>query len=146
MCGAAPTLGWLIAARVAQGLGAAIMMALATAFVADVLPKGRLGRAMGLMGTMSAIGTMLAPSLGGMLTTMAGWPAIFLIDVPLGVVTFLILWRTLPSNRVAPARDRTAIDTLGMVLLILTLGAYALAMTIGRGQPPIWGVTPVGVE
>lgn len=122
------------------------MMALATAFVADVLPKGRLGRAMGLMGTMSAIGTMLAPSLGGMLTTMAGWPAIFLIDVPLGVVTFLILWRTLPSNRVAPARDRTAIDTLGMVLLILTLGAYALAMTIGRGQPPIWGVTPVGVE
>ncbi|AUW60512.1 MFS transporter (plasmid) [Sphingobium sp. SCG-1] len=134
LCGAAPTLGWLIAARVGQGLGAAIMMALATAFVADVVPKGRLGRAMGLMGTMSAIGTTLGPSLGGMLTTMAGWPAIFLVNGPLGVVTFLILWRTLPSDRVAPARDRAAIDILGIVLLILTLGAYTLAMTIGRGR------------
>ncbi|WP_458732812.1 MFS transporter [Sphingobium xenophagum] len=134
LCGAAPTLGWLVAARGAQGLGAAIMMALATAFVADVVPKGRMGRAMGLMGTMSAIGTTLGPSLGGMLTTMAGWPAIFLVNGPIGALILLILWRTLPPDRLVPARDRAAIDSMGIVLLVLTLGAYALTMTIGRGH------------
>ena len=59
LCGVAPTLGWLIAARAVQGLGAAIMMALTMAFVGETVPKARTGGAMGLLGTMSAIGTAL---------------------------------------------------------------------------------------
>jgi len=57
----------LIAARAAQGLGAAIMMALTMAFVGETVPKEKTGSAMGLLGTMSAIGTALGPSLGGVL-------------------------------------------------------------------------------
>ena len=72
-CGLAPSLALLIAARAVQGLGAAIMMALAVAIVSDIVPKARIGRAMGLLGTMSAIGTTLGPSLGGMLTGALGW-------------------------------------------------------------------------
>ena len=62
LCGLAPTLPTLIAARALQGIGAAILMALALAFVAEIVPKGRIGSAMGLLGTMSAIGTALGPS------------------------------------------------------------------------------------
>ena len=65
--GTAPTLWLLIAARAAQGLGAAIMMALTLAFVGDTVPKAKTGSAMGLLGTMSAIGTALGPTLGGAL-------------------------------------------------------------------------------
>ncbi|MFI6317019.1 MFS transporter [Nonomuraea sp. NPDC050556] len=129
LCGAAPGLWWLVAARVAQGLGAAVMMALAMAFVAEVVPKERTGRAMGLLGTMSAVGTALGPSLGGALIAGPGWRAIFLVTVPLGVVTLLLAHRHLPADR--PAAERPGFDRLGTVLLALTLGAYALAMTMG---------------
>src|SRR5690606_24352698 len=67
LCGLAPTLWLLIAARAGQGAGAAIMMALTMAFVAETVPKEWTGTAMGLLGTMSAVGTALGPSLGGIL-------------------------------------------------------------------------------
>ncbi|HRH95450.1 MAG TPA: MFS transporter, partial [Prosthecobacter sp.] len=67
LCGFASTLWLLTAARAVQGLGAAIMMALTMAFVGDTVPKARTGSAMGLLGTMSAVGTALGPSLGGVL-------------------------------------------------------------------------------
>src|SRR5262249_10473590 len=67
LCGLAPTLWLLIAARAVQGVGAAIMMTLAIAFVGETVPKDRTGSAMGLLGTMSAVGTALGPSLGGVL-------------------------------------------------------------------------------
>ena len=83
LCGVAPTLWLLIAARAAQGLGAAIMMALAVALVGETVPKAKTGSAMGLLGTMSAIGTTLGPSLGGVLIAGLGWRTIFLVNVPL---------------------------------------------------------------
>src|SRR5207342_1725295 len=97
--GAAPTLSLLIAARAAQGLGAAVMMALSMAFVGETVPKARIGSAMGLLGTMSAIGTALGPSLGGVLIAWLGWRAIFLVNVPLGILTLLVANRHLPVDR-----------------------------------------------
>ncbi len=134
LCGIAPMLWLLIAARAAQGLGAAIMMALTMAFVGEAVPKAKTGSAMGLLGTMSAIGTALGPSLGGVLIAGLGWPAIFLINVPLGILTLLLAYRYLPIDRQGPKTDRTSFDTMGTLLLALTLAAYALAMTMGRGS------------
>ncbi|MDO8354460.1 MAG: MFS transporter, partial [Aestuariivirga sp.] len=134
LCGAVPTLWLLIAARAAQGLGAAIMMALTMAVVGETVPKSRIGSAMGLLGTMSAIGTALGPSLGGVLIAAVGWQAIFLINVPLGLLAFLLAYRHLPVDRLVPKADRTSFDTMGTLLLALTLGAYGLAMTTGRGS------------
>jgi EmrB/QacA subfamily drug resistance transporter len=134
LCGLAPTLWLLIGARALQGLGAAIMMALTMAFVGETVPKTRTGSAMGLLGTMSAIGTALGPSLGGVLIAGLGWPAIFLINVPLGVLTFVLAYRYLPADVSRQKRDRAGFDTAGTVLLALTLSAYALAMTIGHGS------------
>ena len=143
LCGIAPTLPLLIAARAAQGLGAAIMMALTMAFVGETVPKAKTGSAMGLLGTMSAIGTALGPSLGGVLIAGFGWRAIFLVSVPLGMLTFMLAYRYLPVDRRAPGVDKAdragkagkaGFDPLGTLLLALTLAAYALAVTMGRGS------------
>ncbi|MEO8346625.1 MAG: MFS transporter [Betaproteobacteria bacterium] len=134
LCGMAPALGFLIAARALQGVGAAIMMALTLAFVGDTVPKARTGSAMGLLATMSAIGTALGPSLGGVLISALGWRAIFLVNVPLGILTLLLAYRYLPLDARGPKTNRIGLDKLGTLLLALTLAAYALAMTIGRGH------------
>lgn len=132
LCGLAPSLELLIGARALQGLGAAIMMALTLAFVGETVAKEKTGSAMGLLGTMSAMGTAMGPSLGGVLIAGLGWQAIFLITVPLGLLTLLLAWRYLPADK--PKTSRPAFDPLGTLLLALTLAAYALAMTLGRGH------------
>ncbi len=129
LCGMAPTLWLLIAARAVQGLGAAVMMALTMAFVGETVPKAKTGSAMGLLGTMSAVGTALGPSLGGVLIGWLGWRAIFLINVPLGVLALYGVYRHLPADGRKGRADGGRFDSLGTLLLALTLAAYALAMT-----------------
>jgi EmrB/QacA subfamily drug resistance transporter len=133
-CGVAPTLGLLVAAGAAQGLGAAVMTALAMALVGEAVPKARTGSAMGLLGTMSAIGTALGPPLGGALIAGFGWRAIFLVGVPLGVLAFVLAHRHLPADRHGVKTQGAGLDPAGTLLLALTLAAYALAMTMGRGR------------
>jgi EmrB/QacA subfamily drug resistance transporter len=134
LCGVAPTLWLLIAARAAQGLGAAIMLALTLAFVSELVPKEKTGNAMGLLGTMSAIGTALGPSLGGALIAGFSWRAIFFINVPLGLLAFFLALRHLPADRHNANSNDANFDVVGTLLLTLTLATYALAMTIGRGE------------
>ncbi len=134
LCGLASTLGLLIAARAVQGLGAATMMALTMAFVGETVPKARAGSAMGLLGTMSAVGTALGPSLGGVLIAGFGWQAMFFVNVPLGLVTWVLAHRYLPVDRQGSNADRPRFDHLGTLLLALTLAAYALAMTTRSGD------------
>ncbi|TPL49909.1 MFS transporter [Mesorhizobium sp. B2-4-6] len=156
----APSLAFLIGARAVQGLGAAVMMALTMAFVGETVPKERTGSAMGLLGTMSAVGTALGPSLGGVLIAAFGWRSIFLVNAALGAVALLAAWRFLPAaipaseavgivRRAIPASKAASVvrwatgvrgeargrfDTLGTLLLAATLAAYALSMTMGRGH------------
>ena len=128
----------LVAARAAQGLGAARHDGPHLAFVGDTVPKARTGSAMGLLGTTSAIGTALGPSLGGVLIAALGWRAIFLVNVPLGIARPRA--RAPPSAR-RPPDDRAArarFDVAGTLLLALTLAAYALAMTSGAAVSDRW--------
>lgn len=142
-CGVAPTLGVLIASRAAQGLGAAIMLALTVAFVGETVPEERTGSAMGLLGTMSALGTTLGPSLGGVLMAGLGWRAIFLVNLPLGLANYILARRFLPADQgMISAKPRPGFDVIGTVLLALTLAAYALSMTIGHGN---FGVFNLGL-
>jgi MFS family permease len=127
-CALSPGLGWLIGARAVQGLGAAIMFALTVALVADAVPKARAGSAMGLLATMSATGTTLGPSLGGLLMASVGWQAIFLLNVPLGLLNVWLVYRFLPADRASG--PRVPFDYSGSAVLMLTLAAYALAMTL----------------
>jgi len=132
LCGVAPSLWFLIAARALQGLGAAVMMALTLASVGETVPKVKTGSTMGLLGTMSAIGTTLGPSFGGLLIAGFGWRFIFLVNVPLGVANYLLAQRFLPPDRQRQATNRSSFDLRGTLILAVTLAAYSLAMTAGR--------------
>ena len=134
LCAVASSIWMLIAARALQGVGAAVMMALTLALVSGAVPKARTGSAMGLLGTMSAIGTALGPSLGGVLIASVGWRWIFLMNLPLGLLALLLVWRTLPDDKPQPRAKRVRFDLLGTVVLAVTLAAYAMALTTGQGD------------
>ena len=87
---------------------------------------GKSGSAMGLLGTLSAIGTALGPSLGGLLLAGPGWRALFLVGSPLGLLALVLAWRHLPAERAGTA-GVARFDLPGTLLLALTLAAYALA-------------------
>lgn len=131
LCALAPSLPLLLAARMVQGLGAAAMMALSMALVRDTVPHSARGRALGMLGTMSSIGTALGPALGGVLMAQVGWPAIFVMNVPPGIAAYFLARRFLAPD-VLETRIRPRFDHLGMALLGFTLAAYSLAMTLGR--------------
>lgn len=133
LCGLASSLWLLLAARALQGAGAAVMMALTMAFVGDLLPRERTGSAMGLLGTMSAVGTALGPTLGGALIAALGWRWIFLANLPLGLLAMALAGRYLPADRPRAAAG-ALFDAAGTLLLAAALAAYALAMTLGRGH------------
>jgi MFS family permease len=89
---------------------------------------------MGLLGSMSAIGTALGPSLGGFLISGLGWRAIFFLNLPLGILTLLFAYRYLPLDRQGEKAMRAGYDYFGTLVMAATLAAYALAMTLGRGD------------
>jgi MFS family permease len=122
-CGMAPSLPILIASRVLHGVGGAVLMAVTAALVRETIPTERTGRAMGLLGTMSAFGTALGPSLGGALIGGFGWRAVFWALVPMGLVTFALAWRRLPWGGSCRATRAAPFDVAGTVVLGLTLAA-----------------------
>lgn len=164
LCSLAPTLGLLIAARAVQGVGAAIMMALTTALVGETVPREKTGRAMGLLGTSSAVGTALGPSLGGVLISELGWRAIFLINVPLGLLTLLLAQRYLPvEDRAMAARVatplfrralfRNPVRNVGLVancvvaavlMATMVVGPFYLVRTLGLEMAVVGAVVSVG--
>lgn len=154
LCGVAPALEWLIAARILQGLGAAVMMAMALGMVGDTVAKERTGRVMGLLGTMSAVGTAMGPSLGGVLLGLWGWRAIFLVGVPLGSVAVALAYHYLPVDRPrapastgpgfwsslqAPAlRAGLAMSALVAAVIMATFVVGPFYLSRGLGLDPEW--------
>jgi EmrB/QacA subfamily drug resistance transporter len=133
-CGAAPNAAGLVAFRVVQGIGAAMLMAMGPAIVARTFHDRERGRALGLNGLSVAIGLSLGPALGGILTQVATWRAIFLINAPIGLLA--ILW----AARVLPAETRgkdESFDVKGAALSGVAL--FALLLALSDGQE--WGWT-----
>ena len=125
----APDLGILIPARGIQGIGAAFLTTLTVAKVREASSPDRMGRTMGLLATMSAVGTALGPSLGGLLISAWGWRADFACMVPLGCWALLLAhaqWRRAPKRR---KRALARFDYAGLAALTAALAAYAVAMT-----------------
>lgn len=129
----APNLPVLVVARAVQGIGAAVLMALAVAVARSLVGQERTGAAMGLLGTMSAIGTALGPSLGGALMTAFGWRAAFAAVAPLALMGFALGLHWLPRASEHRANAGERFDAVGASLLVATLTMFALATT-GRGH------------
>ncbi|WP_460136423.1 MFS transporter [Pseudomonas sp. S1_E04] len=154
LCASAPTLNALIAARLLQGLGAASMMAMALGMVGDTVPPERTGRVMGLLGSLSAVGTAMGPSVGGLLLSVWGWRALFLVGVPLGLLAATLAWRYLPlDRRYAPMAARSgvwsslkdaslraglAMSALVAAVIMATFVVGPFYLSRGLGLDPAW--------
>ena len=136
LCATSPNLAVLIAARALQGIGGAILVALPMSIARDAVPEERLGAAMGLLGTMSAVGTALGPSLGGVVMANLGWQAAFGLLALGGAAVLALALRALPAARTRTG-PKAKMDWVGTGLLTATLGLYALAAT-GAGIPAPW--------
>lgn len=138
-CALAPSLPVLVAARMVQGAGGALIMPAGLALLTNVFPPAVRGRAMGRALGIGGLATACGPFVGGALTDMVSWRAVFWLNVPLGVVAAFC------ARRAQESRDTTAsgrIDWPGLVTGSAALAA--LAVVIDRG--PVWGwVSPAGV-
>ncbi|NBE52963.1 DHA2 family efflux MFS transporter permease subunit [Streptomyces sp. YC537] len=132
VCALAPSLGWLIVGRVLQGIGAAALSPASLALLAAAypVPQERI-KAIGLWAGLSGIGLAAGPVAGGVLTEAFGWPAIFLVNLPIGVVLLLVGLRSLEETRNPSA---PAIDIPGTVLSVLGVGAATYGLIEGGAR------------
>jgi len=133
-CGFAGTIGVLIAARVVQGLGAALMTPQTMAVITRIFPPERRGAAMGLWGAVAGVATLVGPLLGGVLVDSLGWEWIFFINVPVGIVAFILAMRLVPK---LPTHTHS-FDILGVILS--AVGMFLLVFGIQEGGTYDWGV------
>ena len=133
LCGLAPSVGLLIAARVLQALGAALLVPASLALVVDAFPEEKRSHAIGLWGAAAAVAAGLGPPLGGALVELGGWRAAFLVNLPLGAAAVLAAHSQLVESR-APGRRRLP-DLGGAAVLALCLGVVNLALVKGND----WG-------
>ena len=147
LCGLAPTLAVLIAARALQAVGAAMLQANSVALIAEAMPRPLLGRGIGVQGTAQALGLALGPVVGGALLALGGWRLIFLVNLPAGLIGLSLGWFLLPRSR--SRRVSGGSDQLGALLLALgaagPLVYLSLSGRAGYRDPPLVSALVVGV-
>jgi EmrB/QacA subfamily drug resistance transporter len=129
----APSVGWLIAARAVQGIGAAFMMSLGLALLSAAFPAERRGTAIGLFSAVTGLAVASGPLVGGAVVNGLDWTWIFWLNVPIGVIAApLVLTKMRESH--GPA---TALDLPGLGLV--SAGAFGIVWGLVRGNPAGWG-------
>jgi EmrB/QacA subfamily drug resistance transporter len=134
LCAAAPSLGLLIAFRVLQGVGAALVLPASQALVLDSFPVEKRSTGVGLWGAAAAAAAATGPTLGGSLVELADWRLVFLVNLPLGVAILLAGRRALAER---PSRDSRLPDLMGALMLALALALVTLGIVEGND----WGWT-----
>jgi len=133
LCGLAPTVVWLISFRVFQAVGSAMVGSVAPTLLTMNFPPENRGRVLGLQLTMTYLGLIAGPSLGGFLTQLWHWRAAFWINVPIGMVLFLATLCVVPSGGKG---RRERFDFVGAVLLFTAVAAGLLGITGSGGKTP----------
>jgi len=161
LCSVAPSLWILVAARSFQGIGAAFLMTLAMALTRQTVSKSQLGRAMGMLGTISALGTALGPVLGGFLLVVSGWQSIFGLQFILAGIAIILARVLLPNDYIKkqiPALTSLQIDqnitpnlmvnslVAAVMMTTLVIGPFYLSLGLNLDQIQvglIMGIGPV---
>ena len=141
-CALAPTVGWLIAARVVQGIAAAVVTPASLALIGATYPKDERNRAIGVWAAASALTTAAGPVLGGWLTEVYGWQLVFWMNPPLALAAVWLLIAYAPEDR----REARRFDMIGAAILAAALAVLAWALSqIGSGEPQPTTATPASV-
>ena len=140
LCGLSPTIGWLIAARILQGVGGALLVPGSLAIISATFVRSDRARAIGSWSALAGVATAAGPLLGGWMVQTIGWRWVFLINIPLAVVVLVVALRHVPETA-DPSAPRT-FDLLGAALGALGLAALTYAM-IGAGDG--WSLDVVAV-
>ncbi|MDR7110652.1 EmrB/QacA subfamily drug resistance transporter [Microbacterium trichothecenolyticum] len=143
-CGLSGTLEMLIIARAVQGLGAALMTPQTMAVITRTFPPNRRGAAMGLWGATAGVATLVGPLAGGLLVDGFGWEWIFFINIPVGVIAFVLAWILVPKLETHPHR----FDIVGVVLS--AVGLFLIVFGLQEGEkydwaPWVWAMISGGV-
>jgi EmrB/QacA subfamily drug resistance transporter len=129
LCGLAPTIWTLVAFRVIQAVGAAMILALGMAIVTEAFPSSERGRALGVSGAIVSIGIVVGPTLGGLILAALSWHWVFFVNLPVGAIGVWMVLRYVPNLR-PPGGQR--FDYLGAVTLFVSLLCLLLALTGGQ--------------
>ncbi|MDQ0755449.1 DHA2 family efflux MFS transporter permease subunit [Arthrobacter sp. B3I4] len=132
-CGLSGDVHTLIGARVLQGLGAALMTPQTMAVITRIFPPDRRGAAMGIWGATAGVATLVGPILGGVLVDGLGWEWIFFINIPVGIVGFILALRFVPALSTHPHK----FDIPGV--LLSAVGLFLLVFGIQEGETYNWG-------
>ncbi|NEX59533.1 MFS transporter [Noviherbaspirillum galbum] len=126
-CGAAPSIELLIAARVVQAIGAALLTPASLSLILEAFPKEKRAVAVSLWGAVGGLAAAIGPSLGAWIVDTLGWPWAFYINLPLGAVS---VFKGISVLRESRGQGRSPhVDVVGMLLLIVSVGGLALAIT-----------------
>jgi MFS transporter, DHA2 family, multidrug resistance protein len=142
LCGLAPSLGWLIAFRVLQGLGGGGMVPIGQAILADCFPPRKRGQAFGIFGIAVVVAPTVGPTLGGWLTDNYSWHWIFFINAPVGLLSLVLIgWLLIePEVLERERRERLAaglsVDWVGFALVVVFFGC--LEVVLDKGQREDW--------
>ncbi|WAL63852.1 MFS transporter [Amycolatopsis cynarae] len=147
LCGLAPGLGWLIAARALQAVGGTMLNPVAMAIVATTFPEpAERARAIGVFGSVTGLSLALGPIVGGALVDGFGWHTVFLVNVPIVAAALVATARFVPESRAARARR---FDPVGQLLVVLVLGGAVAAIIeserLGWTSPVILGLFAIAV-
>jgi EmrB/QacA subfamily drug resistance transporter len=131
LCGLAPTIEWLVAARVVQALGAAMIFALGMAIITQAFPPSERGRALGISGALVSIGIVIGPSLGGFIVDQWSWRWIFMVNLPIGFFGTAAARRYVPD--VPPPGGQT-FDFKGAGVFFVALFTFMLGLSLAQSQ------------
>ncbi|MCT0198814.1 DHA2 family efflux MFS transporter permease subunit [Synechococcus sp. CS-1325] len=133
LCGLAPTLPALVAARILQGLLGGGLLAKAQSIMFQAVPPSLQGKTQGVFGVVLLAGPALGPTLGGLLTDALGWRWIFFVNLPFGILAVLMALAVMPPERSSElSRSRSGVDWIGIGLLILCLASLQIVLEQGR--------------
>lgn len=129
VAGLAPSIGFLIAARVLQAVGAAMIFALGFAITTEAFPSNERGKALGINGAMVSLGIIAGPVLGGLLIDLASWRWIFLVNLPIGIVGTITAIAFVPNTK---PRAAQRFDWIGAGVFFVALLSLLSALTYGQ--------------
>lgn len=139
LCGFSNNVWILVGMRIIQAIGAAMIMANGPAIITSTFPPQERGRALGLVGTVVALGGLTGPGVGGVLVGLADWQAIFFVNIPIGIFGFLVGQVILPTDKIK--REKESFDFQGAALF--TLGMISLLFALNNGQDWGWSSLPI---